>query len=190
MAMAVGMNILDSILGAQGGGATQQLGRQFGLNPDQVSTALAALVPALAAGFNQNMSSSQGLDGLVGALSGGQHQRYMEDASALGRADTVADGNGILGHIFGSKEVSRQVASRAASQTGLSESMLKGMLPIVAAMMMGSLSKQLHQPGGSLQSGAASTDGLFGMLAPMLDSNRDGSMVDDVIGMLGRLAGR
>ena len=59
------MNILDSILGAQGGGATQQLGQQFGLNQDQVATALSALVPALAAGFNRNMSSPQGLDGLI-----------------------------------------------------------------------------------------------------------------------------
>ena len=184
------MNILDAILGAQGGGATQQLGQQFGLDQDQVSSALSALVPALAAGFNRNMSNSQGLDGLVAALSGGQHQQYVDDVSAIGRASTISDGNGILGHIFGSKDVSRDVAARAASQTGLSEAVLKSMLPIVAAMMMGSLSKQLHQPGGNMRAGVATTDGLFGMLAPMLDSNRDGSIVDDVIGMLGRFAGR
>jgi len=81
------------------------------------------------------------------------------------------------------------VAARAASQTGLSESVLKSMLPIIAAMMRGSLSKQVRQPGG-MQAGAAGTDGLFGMLTPMLDSNRDGSMVDDVIGMLGRFVSR
>lgn len=183
------MNILDSILGAQGGGATQQLGQQFGLNQDQVATALSALVPALAAGFNRNMSSPQGLDGLISALSGGQHQQYVDDLGALGRADTVSDGNGILGHIFGRKDISRQVAARAASQTGLSENVLKSMLPIIAAMMMGSLSKQVRQPGGT-QAGAAGADGLFGMLTPMLDSNRDGSMVDDVIGMLGRFVSR
>ena len=183
------MNILESILAAQNGGATQQLGQQFGLSQDQVSSALSSLVPALAAGFNQNMSNPQGLDGLIAALSGGQHQRYVDDLGALGRTDTVADGNGILGHIFGSRDVSRQVAARAASQTGLSESVLKSMLPIVAAMMMGSLSKQVRQPGG-LQAGTSGADGLFGMLTPMLDSNRDGSMVDDVIGMLGRLVSR
>jgi len=27
------------------------------------------------------------------------------------------------------------------------------------------------------------------MLAPMLDSNRDGSMVDDVVGMIGKFMG-
>ena len=184
------MNILDAILGAQGGGASRQLGQQFGLNESQVFSALSALVPALAAGFQRNMSSPQGLDGLLSALGGGQHQRYVDDTGALARHDTVTEGNGILGHVFGSKDVSRQVAARAAAQTGIGESVLKNMLPVVAAMMMGTMSKQMAGP-QSAQAGARSGgDALLGMLAPMLDSNRDGSMVDDVIGMIGRFTGR
>ena len=100
-------------------------------------------MPALAAGFQNNASSPQGLEGLLGALSGGQHQRYVDDVGTLEQADTVADGNGILGHIFGSKDVSRQVASQAASQTGIGEGVLKAMLPVVAAMMMGAMSKRV-----------------------------------------------
>jgi len=123
------MNILEAILNAQGGGTTQQLGQQFGLNEGQVSSALGALVPALAAGFQNNMSSQQGLDGLVGALGGGQHQRYIDDGSALAHPDTIDDGNGILGHNFGSKDVSREVATRAAAQTGIGEGVLKACFP-------------------------------------------------------------
>jgi hypothetical protein len=33
---------------------------------------------------------------------------------------------------------------------------------------------------------ARSGGGLFDMLGPMLDSNRNGSMLDDVIGMIGK----
>lgn len=185
------MNILDAMLSAQGGGATQQLGQQFGLDESQVSAALSALVPALAAGVQNNVSSPQGLDGLLSALGSGQHQRYVDDAGMLSRADTIADGNGILGHILGSKDVSRQVASRASAQTGIGEGVLKSMLPVVAAMMMGAMSKRVTQPAGQ-QAGVlpGSGDSLIGMLTPMLDSNRDGSVVDDVIGMLGRLSGR
>jgi hypothetical protein len=181
------MNILDNLLNAQGGRAPQQLARQFGLDETQVSSALSALVPALSAGFQKNMSSPQGLDGLLSALGGGQHQRYVDDASVLSRPETVADGNGILGHIFGSKDVSRQVASRAASQTGLGEGVLKQMLPVVAAMMMGSMSKRVAGPSAT---SATSSGALLEMLTPALDSNRDGSIVDDVMGMLGRFAGR
>ena len=68
--------------------------------------------------------------------------------STLGDAGTITDGNSILGHIFGSKDVSRQVASQVSAQTGIGESALKAMLPIVAAMMMGSMSKRVAQPGG------------------------------------------
>jgi len=103
------MNILDAMLSAQGGGAPSQLGRQFGLSDDQVSSALSALVPALSAGPQKNMGNPQGLEGLLSVLGGGQHQRYVDDVGTLGLADTTADGNGILGHIFGSKDVSRQV---------------------------------------------------------------------------------
>ena len=59
------MDILNAIREAQGGNAVQQLGNRFGLQPDQVSAALSALVPALAAGFQNNMSTPQGMDGLL-----------------------------------------------------------------------------------------------------------------------------
>src|SRR5262249_28088230 len=159
-------------------------------NDTQVSSALSALVPALAAGFQQHMSSPQGLEGMLSALGGGQHQRYVDDAAALAHPDTVTDGNGILGHIFGSKDVSRQVASQAATQTGLGEGVLKSMLPVVAAMMMGTMSKHVASAGASQGAAAPTGASLLGMLTPMLDSNRDGSMVDDVIGMLGKFTGR
>jgi hypothetical protein len=191
------MDILQAILGAQGGGATQQLGEQFGLDQSQVTSALGALVPALAAGFQNNLSNPQGLEGLTAALAGGQHQQYIDDASSLGSADTIADGNGILGHIFGSKDVSRQVASQAAAQTGIGPDVLKSMLPVVAAMMMGTMSKRMSQPqaasAGAGFGGTASGlggGGLLGMLTPMLDSNRDGSIVDDVVGLIGRMSQR
>jgi hypothetical protein len=186
------MDMLEQLLNAQGGGATQQLSQQFGLSDSQVTSALSALVPALAAGFQNNMSSSQGLDSLMSALGGGQHQHYVEDVGTLGRSDTTADGDGILGHIFGSKDVSRQVASRAAAQTGIGESVLKSMLPVVAAMMMGQMSKQVARPAMQAGAGAGATGGsaLLGMLTPMLDSNRNGTILDDVVGMIGRFSGR
>ena len=62
--------------------------------------------------------------------------------------------------------------------------MLKKMLPIVAAMAMGVLSKQ-QVSGGNIQALGSSSPqgGLMGMLGQFLDANQDGSVVDDVIGM-------
>lgn len=182
------MDILETLLNAQGGSGTRQLARQFGLRDDQVSSALSALVPALSAGVARNLKSPDGLEGLVSALSGTRHDAYLDDLSTLGRPETVADGNGILGHIFGSKDVSRSVAHRASAATGLGEGVLKQMLPVVAAMMMGAMSKQVGHPAPGQTASAG--DGLLGMLTPMLDSNRDGSVVDDVVGMLGKFMRR
>jgi hypothetical protein len=177
------MNILEAILNAQNGGAARRMGERFGLDEQQVASAVSALVPALAGGFQRNMTSEGGLDALLGALGSGQHQRYVDDPETLAQPETISDGNGILGHVFGSKDVSRQVAARAAAQTGIGEGILKQMLPMVAAMMMGSMSKQRMQAATPATAGS----GLLGMLAPMLDSNRDGSIADDVMGMVGKM---
>ncbi len=144
------MNLLEMIMSAQNGAAAQQAGAGLGLNQQQSQSAIAALLPAISSALKQNTSSPQGLAGLLGALQNGNHQDYIEKPEMLGRPETVADGNAILGHLFGSKDVSRTVASRAAKQTGLDTGILKKLLPLVATMAMGSLSKQTRQP--SMQS--------------------------------------
>ena len=117
----------------------------------------------------------------MGTLSDGHHQRYVEDSQAVFQEETIQEGNGILGHLLGSKDVSRQVAKRASAQTGVGEEILKKMLPVVATMLMGSLSKQT-QSGQAMAAagGGGGAQGLMGMLTPLLDQNNDGSVVDDV----------
>jgi hypothetical protein len=182
------MNMLDAILAAQNGAAVNQIGSQFGLPKEQTTAALAALVPALAAGLQRNAQSAGGLESLLGALSGGQHAQYVDDPSTLSQPDAIADGNGILGHVFGSKDVSRQIAGRAAAETGVSVDVLKRMLPMVAALAMGTLARQSSAsavPASPLGGGAGGS--LLSMLGSTLDQNRNGSVIDDVMGMLGGL---
>jgi hypothetical protein len=179
------MNILDAIVNASDGAAARQAGAQAGLNPDQTNAALAALVPALAAGFQRNMQSQGGLESLLGALSSGNHGQYIDNPGSLADQAAVADGNGILGHLLGSKDVSREVASRAAAQTGISPELLKRLLPLAATLMMGAFAKQSRGASPS-SAGLAAGGGLASMLTPLLDQNRDGSIMDDVSSMIGR----
>jgi hypothetical protein len=97
------MNTIEALLGNQWQGVLQQLGRQFGLDESQATSALGALLPALAAGLHRNASNPSGLEGLLGALGNGGHQKYLDDVQSLGNADTVQDGNGILGHILATR---------------------------------------------------------------------------------------
>jgi hypothetical protein len=183
------MNILEAILNAQGGASARQLGDQFGLDAQQTQSALGALMPALAGAVSQNAAKPGGLEGLLGALGGGQHAQYLDNPSTLADASTVNDGNGILGHLLGSKDASRAVASGAAARTGIGADVLKRMLPVVAAMVMGGLSKRSSAQGAGAAAGfgamapASSGGGLLGMLTPMLDRNNHGSAFDDIMKM-------
>ena len=101
-----------------------------------------------------------------------------ESTESIPPKDTSKEGNDILGHIFGNKDVSRHVAKRASEETGLGAGLLKKMLPVVATMVMGGLGKSLLG-GGKSTSRQQST----GFLTQLLDRDRDGSMIDDVLGM-------
>ncbi|MEM8636055.1 MAG: DUF937 domain-containing protein, partial [Pseudomonadota bacterium] len=137
-----GTNLFDMIAGAAGGGALKQVGEQFGLTESQTQGAVKALLPAISGGLKRNASDPQGLQALLGALDQGQHDEYIERPERLGDASTVEDGNAILGHLLGSKDMSRQVAAQASQRSGVDNGIMKQMLPLVAAMAMGSLSKQ------------------------------------------------
>ena len=179
------MNILDAIVNARDGAAVQQLGSQVGLAPDQAAAALSALMPALAGGFQRNIQSQGGLESLMAALSSGNHGQYIDNPASLADSSAVTDGNGILGHLLGSKDASREVASRAAAQTGLSADVLKRMLPLAAALMMGAFSKQSGNASFTPAAIGGSGGGIAAMLTPFLDRNRDGSILDDVTSMIG-----
>lgn len=182
------MDLLSMILNAGGGGAVRQLSQNFGLDANKTSSAISCLLPALGQGLARNAQKPGGLESLISALASGGHQRYIDNLESLGGESTIQDGNGILGHILGSKDVSRQVAGNAAAKTGVGADILKKMLPVVAAMAMGALSKQ-QISGSSLQMSGESSQqsGLMGMLGQFLDADKDGSVVDDVLGMASKL---
>ncbi len=179
-----GMNLMEMILNAQGGATAQQAGAQMGLDQAQTQSAIGALLPAISSALKMNTQSPQGLGGLLQALQGGNHEQYLENPQAMAQPETVQDGNAILGHLFGSKDVSRAVAGQAAAKTGLGADVLKKLLPLVATMAMGSLSKQTRQPdmksalaGLAMQQlmGAGSspqTTGLGSMLGNLLGGQR------------------
>ena len=177
------MNLLNLLLDSQNSPAIKQLAATFGLSEDAAKSAVSEMVPALSRGLQKNASTSQGLEALTGALSKGNHQRYVDQPESLTNNEAVTDGNAILGHIFGSKDVSRQVASHAASATGLDSGILKKMLPMVATMVMGSMSKQATSSG---LPGGSDTSGTGGLLMQLLDSDKDGSVMDDIIGLAGK----
>ncbi|CAN5698126.1 hypothetical protein BH23GEM9_BH23GEM9_19670 [soil metagenome] len=178
------MNILETITSAQGGAAVNQLAAQFGVKPEQAQSAMAALMPALAAGLQRNMATESGLSSLLAALGRDGHDAYLEDPNKLAQPTTTADGNAILGHVLGSKDVSRKVAANASQQTGIDTAILKKMLPLVATLAMAALARQTK----SSKADAAGGAGLAGILGGLLGRG-DSSMLGDVGGIIGGMLG-
>ena len=141
-----GINLFDMLKGAAGGQAIKQVAKQTGLSDSMAEIAVKALLPAISGGLQRNAQQPGGLQALLGALNNGNHDRYLDQPETLGRPEAIQDGNGILGHLLGSKDTSRAVASHASQKTGIDAGLLKVVLPMVASMAMGSLSKQTKEP--------------------------------------------
>ena len=192
---------LQDLLSQMGG--LQKIARELGVNESQAQSGAAALLPAILGGFKkQAQTQGAGLDGLAGMLGklggGGLLDNVLgSQPTDLGR------GNEVLGQIFGSKDVSRTVASNAAAQTGLDPSVLKQMLPMLAMLVGGFMSKQAGAGaaaaaptatggglggllGGLLGGGGQTQTGKSGGLGSLLDLNGDGNALDDIM----RLAGK
>ncbi|WP_322418054.1 DUF937 domain-containing protein [Mesorhizobium huakuii] len=134
--------LFDMLAQAQNGNGMQALAQQYGLSMQQTQAAVAALLPAFSQGLQRNTADPYGLGAFMTAMASGQHAKYFEDATRAFSPQGVDEGNGILGHLFGSKDLSRAVASQAAQASGVSQQILQQMLPAIASMVMGGLFKQ------------------------------------------------
>lgn len=163
------MELIDLLQQAQGGNGLGAIGQQFGLDERQTAAAVEELAPVIAAGLRRNMAQSpENVVSLVQALQKGNHERYLDDPAAIQFGNVADDGNAILGHIFGSKDVSREVAMRAAGSSGIGASIMKQLLPIIASMVIGSLTKKMTG----------------GMSAPSPAPRRGGGGLGDILGQV------
>ena len=175
-------NLLNTIIKAQGGAIIGQLAKNFGISPEAAEQAVSKLLPAVSRGIQKNAQSQGGLESILGAITGGNISQYLDNPTELGSQSAVSDGNNILGQIFGSKDVSRNVAGQAAKETGLDVGILKKMLPLLASTAIASISKQ-----ASPNSGAEHNQGLdLSSLVSFLDADKDGSVIDDVLNLAKR----
>ena len=137
-------SLFDIFAQAQNGNAMQALAQQYGLSMQQTQAAVQALLPAFSQGLQRNTADPYGMGAFMTAMASGQHAKYFDDATRAFSAQGIDEGNGILGHLFGSKDLSRAVAAQAAQATGLSQQVLQQMLPAMASMMMGGLFNQTN----------------------------------------------
>lgn len=130
-------------------GGIGAIASQLGISEAQAEQGAAALLPSILEGFgnragNQGAGGAGQLGSILDALGGGGLLNNV-----IGPEPTqIEKGNDILGQIFGSKEVSREVAGSASQSTGIDPALLKKMLPILAMLVAGYLSSRSNEQGG------------------------------------------
>lgn len=159
------MNILENLLSAGDGGALKQLAGQFGLNGDQVSSAVSTIVPALAGGLKEKLDAGGGAaDALKNVFSSGSLTNFLDNPAGLGSPAAAEAGKNLLGQIFGGGDLTN-LAAGIGEKAGIGSGTIMKMLPVVMTLLGGFLSKS--SAGGqtdltSLLGSLTGTGGLMG----------------------------
>lgn len=188
------LNLLNSPMGKT---LISGAGQQLGIGQQKAGSALQAAIPLILGAMRNNTSSSDGASGLLKALDNSKHDGGILDnlTNILGGNniddDVLQDGEGILGHVFGGKQ--ENVAAAVGKSSGLDMNSAMNILKVAAPFIMGFLGKEKRQKNIN---DTNALDGLLGgmlgnetkekqsLVNTLLDADGDGSIIDDVAGML------
>lgn len=159
------MNLFEMMQTAQNGQAMQNLARQYGLSQQQTQAALDALLPAFSMGLQRQTQNPYAFGNLAQMMTATPFgQMYDTDGDGIPDSATPM-GKDVLSQLFGSKEVSNAITAQAAATSGVGQAILKQMLPVIAAMVMGGLSKSAGNQG---------LGGILGQFAEMMSGQAPG----------------
>ena len=175
-----------------------QMSQETGAAPEQTATAAEGILSTLLGGLAKNAQGG-GAEGLLSALDRDHDGSILNDMMGLisggGQATTTPsamNGAGILSHVLGDQ--AGGAAEMISKATGVNENGVLGMMVKLAPLVMGVLGQQKQQQGldasglASLLGGSVqqqSSNPLMQMATRFLDKDGDGSMVDDIMGMVG-----
>ena len=192
-------DILGSLMDQLGSGGVDQIGRAVGVSGGDVTNVLAGAIPAMMAGLTRNTASSDGANALLGALDRDHDGSILDDvAGYLGGGGNLADGAGILGHIFSGRTTN--VERTVSRSSGVDLGAVTQIMSMVAPLLLGALGKAKRQQGfdasglaaalGQTQERARSASpSAVDMFTRMLDSDGDGDSTDDIVRMGSSLLG-
>lgn len=188
--------IAQQLLTQLAGEGLSTISRKIGADEKTTGSALSAVLPLLVTALAKNSNEETGARSLHTALSKDHDGSVLDNLKSFLDNPSAANGAGILGHVLGGRQPA--VTRGLSGGTGLTGDQVGQLLQIAAPLVMGLLGKQVQKKG--LDSSALSTflgrqqqttrksdPDLAGVLGTLLDSDKDGSAVDDVIGMVGRL---
>ena len=191
---------LEALLGLLQGQDLGQLAEQVGGNEGQVKNGVMAALPAMLTALSKNTGTEKGAQELNNALETKHDGSILNNLSGYLSNPDLKDGAGILNHLFGSQ--TSNVANAVSQSSGLDSNGSMKMLQMLAPVLRGMLGQQKKQNNldaegiGNLTSMLASNfgseagaSGIMEAVTNLLDANKDGNVMDDIMGMVGKLFG-
>jgi len=187
------LDLLSSPMGKQ---LISGVAGQTGQSNDKAGSVLSMALPLLMGAMKKNAATPQGAQGLMGALSGKHDGSILNDLGGLfgGGVDqsVMDDGAGILGHVLGSKQP--QVENALSQKSGMDTGTIGTILKVAAPLLMGYLGNQtktqnvtdangLNNILGGMLGGSDGGQKQQSLIESFLDSDGDGSILDDVAQM-------
>lgn len=191
------VGLLDLLNSDMGKTIISGVSSETGQSTDKTSNVLSMALPVLTQAMQRNASSSQGAEGLLNALNKKHDGSILDNLGGLfsGGVDSnvTDDGSKILNHILGKKQ--QNVQNALSKQSGIDAGAIGNILKVAAPLLMGLIGKQSKQQNvnnsndltgmlGGLLSGGNKTQQDQSFLSSILDADGDGSVIDDVAGMV------
>lgn len=187
------LDVLNSDLGKTIiSGVSNQTNQPQSKTQDVLTMAL----PVLMAAMKRNASSPQGAENLLGAINNKHDGSILNNLGGLFSGgvdgDVINDGSKILGHVLGNKQSNVEMA--LSQKSGVDANTVSQILKMAAPILLGILGNQAKKEnvnsanglenllGGMLGGSSANNEQSF--LESILDADGDGSVVDDVAGMV------
>lgn len=194
--MASILDLLQSDLGQTLiNGAAQKTGQPA----DKTANVLSQAMPLILGAMQRNASTPEGASALNNALGDQRHSGGVLDmlgglfGDGAGSPEQLEqDGAGILGHVLGAKQP--QVETALSQSSGMDMGAVSEILKMAAPILMGVLGKE-KQAGNVDQNGignllssvlgqSSNSNGEQSFIEQILDADGDGSIIDDVAGMV------
>lgn len=188
------LDLLNSPMGKQ---LISGVAGQTGQSENQTADVLSMAMPVLMGAMKRNASTPDGAAGLLNALNSKHDGSILDDLGGLFgggvNKSVLDDGAGILGHVLGGKQ--SMVENALSQKSGMDAGSIAQILKIAAPILLGFLGKETRQQkvsspdamsgllGGLLGGGRQATQ-QQSLIESLLDSDGDGSYLDDLAGMV------
>ncbi len=191
-------NLLDLLEGQFSEGMIDQLSNQLGgAEKEKTAKAASGIMNTLLGGLAKNASTTEGANALNNALDRDHDGSVLDDIMDIVTGNKqldnqkAVDGQGIVNHILGDRQ--SNAIQMISKLSGLEQNKTGNLMTMLAPMLMGALGKTKKQNGldaaglVSLLSGTVGQqkqqDPTMSLITRFLDSDGDGSIMDEVAGI-------